>query len=127
MLEKGVRSRSRHLYLCKRKVVLPEELVEDVIVKVIANRSYPAQLHQELANIGLMPQLFKPPKVYPGGFTVLQMAYLSHDQGWERLDAVESPNLAVVEACEAALRKLQNCLGGKAVHGDLRPPNIFIR
>ena len=129
MLEDGICSRSRHLYLCKRKVVPPEELAEDVVVvKVVASRSYPSALHQELAEAGLMPCLFKSPKVYPGGFTVLQMVHLSSDEGWTRLDSVPSiPDPAVVEACEAALVRLHGCLGGKAVHGDLRPPNIFIR
>ena len=127
MLEDGIRSRSKHTYLCKRKVVLPKMLAEDVVVKVIASRSYPTQLHQELARAGMMPPLFKPPKVYPGGFTVLQMVHLSPDEGWIRLDSVPGPDLAVAKACEAALARLQSCLGGTAVHGNLRPPNIFIR
>ena len=129
MLENETHSRSTYLYLCKRKEVKPtgNELAEQVVVKVVACRSYPSQLHEELASAGLMPPLFKPPKVYPGGFTVLQMTYLSPDEGWMRLDSVPCPDLAVVKACKVALTRLQGCLGGTAVHGDLRPPNIFIR
>ena len=37
-------------------------------------------------------------------------------------------NLAALEgACEEALSGLQQCLGGVAVHGDLRILNILVR
>ena len=73
-----------------------------------------------------MPRLFKA-RVISGGYTAVRMAFLAPEKGWRRLDEVPTPDPAIADACEAALVRLQACLGGTAVHGDLRPPNIFVR
>ena len=60
---------------------------------------------------------------------LVEMEYLDPADGWASL--YHFSNLAdpldVENACTSALHGLQDCLGGTAVHGDLRAPNIFIR
>lgn len=44
-----------------------------------------------------------------------------------QLDRFTGSAQAMREACKAALAGLHSCLGGSAVHGDVRIPNIFLR
>ena len=98
------------------------------VVKILLG-SYPTTLHRELASKGFMPELLAEPIAYPGGYMLVEMEYLDPADGWASL--YHFSNLAdpldVENACTSALLGLQDCLGGTAVHGDLRAPNIFIR
>ena len=99
------------------------------VVKILLG-SYPTTLHRELAAKGFMPELLAEPIAYPGGYMMVEMEYLDPADGWASLynfnDSSADP-LNVEIACKNALLGLQDCLGGTAVHGDLRAPNIFIR
>ena len=44
-----------------------------------------------------------------------------------QLDRFRGSRQVLEEACKAALAGLHNCLGGTAVHGDVRIPNICVR
>ena len=90
---------------------------------------YPTELHEALAGEELMPKLLSPPKQYPGEYTLVEMEYLDAADGWATLASFSgaADPRAVAGACNDALQKLHACLEGKAVHGDLRAPNIFIR
>ncbi len=90
---------------------------------------YPTELHEALAGAELMPKLLASPKQYPGEYTLVEMEYLDPADGWASLASFSgaADPLVVAEACNAALQKLHACLEGKALHGDLRAPNIFIR
>ena len=117
----------QQIFLCK------DSSGSKSVVKVVGSHTcpagYPSQLHRELAGIGLMPRLLSVRVIpgIPGGYSVVRMAHLALEDGWTRLDHVRTPNPAIAAACEAALVKLQACLGGTAVHGDLRSPNIFVK
>ena len=80
------------------------------VIKLLLG-SYPATLHTELAEKGLMPKL--------GGYTMVESS-LHFFRGQVDPDQVQ-------RAFDLALMGLQECLGGKAVHGDLRAPNIMVR
>lgn len=98
------------------------------VIKLLLG-SYPATLHTELAEKGLMPKLLVDPVTYPGGYTMVEMEYLDLSDGWSSLQFFRGqvdPD-QVQRAFDHALRGLQECLGGKAVHGDLRAPNIMVR
>ena len=98
------------------------------VVKIILG-TYPTALHHEIAGKGLMPKLLEEPMHYPGGYTMVEMEYLDAADGWATLASFSgaADPRAVAGACNDALQKLHACLEGKAVHGDLRAPNIFIR
>ena len=98
------------------------------VVKIILG-TYPTALHHEIAGKGLMPKLLEEPMHYPGGYTMVEMEYLDPADGWASLQSFTGPADPgdVERACNYALQGLHESLGGKAVHGDLRAPNVFIR
>ena len=65
----------------------------------------------------------------PGGFLLLVLEFLDPTDGWmslENFDDATTSSEKLRAACLRALESLQTCLDGKAVHGDLRSPNVFI-
>ena len=94
----------------------------------IKDASYPLTLHKQLSSLGHAPDLFDVEQL-PGGFLLLVLEFLDPTDGWMSLekfdDATTSPEM-LQAACLGALKSLQTCLDGKAVHGDLRSPNVFI-
>lgn len=55
------------------------------------------------------------------------MEYLDPSNGWTPLLAYQGDASALETALQKAMSAFHQCLDGKAVHGDLRPPNIFVR
>ena len=114
--------------LAKRKHVYhvtPEE-GKSWVAKVVAT-PYPWQLHQELSNLGLAPKLTGPLEKCPGRVQVIKMEYLDPADRWMRLERFTGDWDALHEVAMEALKSLQSCLDGKAVHGDLNPSNLLVR
>ena len=83
------------------------------------------ELHQELARRGLA--LTPTVTQLSGHFTLLETEFLSPSEGWMCLDEFHGDVDALDKACSEAIAGLHSCLDGCAVHGDLRPPNMFAR
>lgn len=98
------------------------------VAKVVAT-PYPWRLHQELSKLALAPKLAtsKKKKKIPGGVEVVMMDYLDPADGWMPLKRFTGDWDVLQAVVFEALRSLQSCLGGKAVHGDLNPNNIYVR
>jgi len=110
-----------HVYLCKDEG-------QALVAKLVERDKYAVDLHKELDAKGLAPKLLHDIHTYPGGFMLVEMEYLDPDDGWQRLDGATAHDFtALSAACTGALRGLQQCLGGHAVHGDLRACNIYVR
>lgn len=58
---------------------------------------------------------------------MVEMDYLDPSEGWTPLLAYQGDASALETALQKAISAFHQCLDGKAVHGDLRPPNIFVR
>ena len=58
---------------------------------------------------------------------MVEMEYLDPAEGWVQLHSYEGDTDALEAALLGALAGLQQCLGGSAVHGDLRRQNIVVR
>ena len=85
--------------------------------------SYPATLHTELADKGLMPRLLvDPPVTYPGGYTMVEMEYLDPSDGWSSLPffQVQVDSDQVERAFYHAFRRLDKFFGWNVLHGHLR-------
>lgn len=67
------------------------------------------------------------PERQPGGFTLIKTQYLDPAHGWKALSDYDGDFEAVATAARKALKRWQTELDCKAVHGDLRTPNIFAR
>ena len=93
--------------------------------KILPGHAYPVELHQELAlkDLALKPAVTQ----LAGSFTLLETEFLSPSEGWIRLDNFRGDVEALDAACAEAIACLHSCLEGRAVHGDLRPPNMFVR
>ena len=114
--------------LAKRKHVyhvIPES-GKSWVAKVVA-MPYPWQLHEELSTLGLVPKLVTPEEGYPGHVQVIKMEYLDPADGWVPLERYTGDWDALHQVAMEALKSLQSCLGGKAVHGDLNPSNLLVR
>ena len=114
--------------LAKRKHVyhvIPES-GKSWVAKVVVT-PYPWQLHEELSTLGLAPKLVLPVEGYPGRVQVIKMEYLDPADGWVRLERFTGDWDALHEVAMEALKSLQSCLDGKAVHGDLNPSNLLAR
>lgn len=65
-----------------------------------------------------------------GGFMMIVYEYLDPSDGWRALhefnDTRAEPE-QITSACIEALSSLHSCLEGRGVHGDPRPPNIFLK
>lgn len=116
------------IYLCTDKGQADQKQV----VKILA-RDYPEDLHKQLQVLQAAPPLLSCAQL-PGGFTVVRYEYLDPSVGWQCLadldslvDLTENEMDALGEAYRGAVQKLHTCLGGKAVHGDLRANNVLIR
>jgi hypothetical protein len=96
-----------------------------IVSKIIPGHAYPLELHKELAEKGLA--LTPTVAQLPGNFTLLETEFLAPSEGWMRLDEFRGNVDALETACSNAVACLHSCLDGRAVHGDLRPPNIFAR
>ena len=96
-----------------------------IMSKILPGQAYPLELHQELARKGLalMPAITR----LPGNFTLLQTEFLAPSEGWMRLDEFHGDVDVLEKACFEAVAGLHSCLENRAVHGDLRPPNMFAR
>ncbi|KAL3161583.1 hypothetical protein ABBQ32_010444 [Trebouxia sp. C0010 RCD-2024] len=114
--------------LAKRKHVyhvIPES-GKSWVAKVVAT-PYPWQLHEELSALGLAPKLVTPVEGHPGRVQVIKMEYLDPADGWVRLERFTGDWDALHEVAMEALKSLQSCLDGKAVHGDLNPSSLLVR
>ncbi len=109
-----------YVYLCK------DDNGALSVVKLVLGR-YPTDLHRELEAKALAPKLLSSPQPFPGGYTMIQMAYLDPNEGWELLSSAHRKTDIDKSVFSSAIKNFQSCLGGKAVHGDLRPNNIFCR
>ena len=58
---------------------------------------------------------------------MVEMEYLDPSEGWTPLLAYQGDVSALEPVIQKAISAFHQCLDGKAVHGDLRPPNIFVR
>lgn len=96
-----------------------------IVSKILPGHAYPLELHQELAlkGLALAPAVTR----LAGNFTLLETEFLSPSEGWMRLDVFRGDMDALETACSEAIAGLHSCLEGRAVHGDLRPPNMFAR
>lgn len=133
---KVTRLRGQMAFLCEGDASDSSDSSSTVSRKLVAKllpcapTEYPSALHTEAAAKGCVPGLLGPAGSVAGGFTLLRMGYLDPDDGWTRLDELEqypADFLEVERAANDALARLHSCLEGTAVHGDLRPPNIFLR
>ncbi|EIE24452.1 hypothetical protein COCSUDRAFT_61877 [Coccomyxa subellipsoidea C-169] len=115
---------NKHVYLSMPKDSSSE--LEPFVAKV-QSTPYPWDLHDELAALGLAPKLLDGERLFPGGVEVIRMAYLDPDDGWEPLGRFSGEWRGLEELCNDALVQLHACLGGRAVHGDLNPYNVYIR
>jgi len=98
-----------------------------VVGKIASDhQEYPVELHKEAAAKGLAPELVHT-EALPGGFSYVEMEYLDERDGWCKLSEYQGDLDAVRAPCKASLHELHACLGGQAVHGDVRPANIMIR
>ena len=93
----------------------------------VATTPYPSQLHEELSTLCLAPKLVTPVEGYPGRVQVIKMECLDPADGWVRLERFIGDWDALHEVAMEALKSLQSCLDGKAVHGDLNPSNLLVR
>ncbi len=107
-----------YVYLCK------DDSGALSVVKIVLG-PYPTDLHRELEAKDLAPNLLSSPQLFPGGYTMIHTAYLDPSEGWELLSSAHG-NLDE-SSFSSAIETFQSCLGGKAVHGDLRPNNILCR
>ena len=91
--------------------------------------SYPLDLYQEAVSKGLAPAILNltAETSYPGGFRLLETEELASSSGWEQLHRFSGDMNILQKASNSALTSLHSCLSGTAVHGDIRPPNIFVR
>jgi len=114
--------------LARRKHVyhVTSEQGKSWVAKVMTT-PYPWQLHEELSDLGLAPKLATPVEEYPGRVQVIKMDYLDPADGWMRLERFTGNWDALHEVAMEALKSLQSCLDGKAVHGDLNPSNLLVR
>ena len=65
--------------------------------------------------------------LYPKGVRLLETEDLANSNSWEQMHNF-SGDMDELEATSiSALTSLHSCLNGAAVHGDVRPPNIFVR
>ena len=96
-----------------------------IVSKILPGHAYPLELHQELAvrGLALTPTVTQ----LAGNFTLLEAEFLAPSDGWMRLDGFRGDVDALETACSEAVAVLHSCLEGRAVHGDLRPPNMFAR
>lgn len=133
---KVTRLRGQMAFLCEGDASDSSDSSSTVSRKLVAKllpcapAEYPSALHTEAADKGCVPGMLGPTTSVAGGFTLLRMGYLDPDDGWTRLDELEQypADFSEVErAANDALARLHSCLAGTAVHGDLRPPNIFLR
>lgn len=118
---------NKHVYLCTPDP--PDPKLRPFVAKV-QSVPYPWALHEELSSMGLAPKLLDGRRQYPGGVEVIRMEYLGPEDGWTSLAALsgDAPGLdELADAADAALVRLHSCLGGCAVHGDLRRHNVFVR
>ena len=91
--------------------------------------SYPLDLYQEAVSKGLAPAILNltAETSYPGDFRLLETEELASSSGWEQLHRFSGDMNILQKASNSALTSLHSCLSGTAVHGDIRPPNIFVR
>ena len=85
--------------------------------------------HSVAAQCKVAPELLAYER-YAGDVYLLETEYLPESGGWMRLDrAAESIQdwPGATAKLDAAADALHACCGSKAVHGDLRAPNIMVR
>ena len=119
-MEKPQGAERKHVYLCT------DEGGQQTVAKICFSE-YPWQLHQELAERSLTPALLPGKREFPGGVRLVEMGYLARAEGWMSLQDFDGDWDEVEGLLRAALQELQQCCGGRAVHGDLREPNLLIR
>ena len=93
----------------------------------VTTAPYPSELHDEASKAGLVPQLSEYEGRFPGSQYLVEMEYLDPQQGWVSLAAFDGDWASARFLLTELLGKWQACCGKEAVHGDLRPPNIFLR
>ncbi|KAK9827445.1 hypothetical protein WJX74_002905 [Apatococcus lobatus] len=119
----GLNSRSQ-TWPCEKKI---GSSITSIFAKV-TTAPYPSTLHAEAGKAGVVPQLSqKRQKRYPGGQHLVEMEYLDPQHGWISLANFDGDWASARFMLEELLQKWQACCDNKAVHGDLRPPNIFLR
>ncbi len=118
----GSRVRSK-TWLCKKQV---GGTLKAIFAKV-TTAPYPSKLHEEAGKAGLVPQLSEYGGRFPGNQYLIEMEYLDPRQGWVSLGKFDGDWASARLLLMELLDKWQDCCGGQAVHGELRPPNIFLR
>lgn len=113
-----------HVYLCTP--VDPTAGKKPFVAKVLAT-PYPADLREELSQLGLAPALTAPVQKAAGGVFVVRMAYLDPAEGWVPLRRYQGDWEALEELAESALDSLHTCLNSAAVHGNVSADNVFVR
>ena len=93
----------------------------------ITNAPYPANLHQEAGDAGLVPRLHQDKGRFPGGQYLVEMEYLDPEDGWISLESFAGDWEEARPILHALLEGWHACCNHKAVHGDLRAPNIALR
>lgn len=99
--------------------------------------TYGTAVHEAWAKAGLAPELHNV-ECLPGGWLYIEMEYLlPTDEGgtWRNLGSVSTADQAgLMPQLQQALDKAHNvhigvkgAKGGRGVHGNLRPENIFYR
>ena len=117
-----------HQAACKAQACIPcrPESGKSWVAKVLPT-PYPWHLHEELNTLGLAPKLVTPVEGYLGWVQVIKMEYLEAADGCMRLKRFTDDWDALREVAMEALKSLQSCLDGKALHGDLNPSNLLVR
>lgn len=111
------------MYLCTP--VDPASGKETFVAKVLAT-PYPVALHEELGMAEFTPKLLGV-DTYPGGVSVVRMAYLDPAEGWVSLCTYRGDVDMLEKLAETAMGALHKCLDCAAVHGDLGASNLFVR
>lgn len=93
----------------------------------ITTSPYPSALHEEAASKNLVPKLRPCEDRFPGSQYLVEMEFLEPQIGWIALSTFAGDWPSAEQVLYQLLHQWQTCGEGKAVHGDLRPPNIFLR
>ncbi|KXZ51283.1 hypothetical protein GPECTOR_13g770 [Gonium pectorale] len=118
------------LYVARQRVEGGEE--RRVLVKFVAGR-YGAEVHRAWHAAGVAPALYDVRSVGGNTYVMVIMELLSPEDGWTPLGQApqHGGGKPLIDAVREALKRAHAAplakLGQKAVHGDVRCPNILVR
>ncbi|KXZ50022.1 hypothetical protein GPECTOR_18g175 [Gonium pectorale] len=124
--------RGRGLLYAARQRLVEGGQARRVLVKFVGGR-YGAEVHRAWHAAGVAPALYDVRSVGGSAYTMVVMELLRPEDGWVPLcqalqDGGGEPlKAAVREALRRAQAGALETLGHKAVHGDVRRPNILVR